>query len=166
MSIDNFNTFYKKSLNEGMLSNFASGFQQGMKDARDGKLPQNPFRKEDQKTTKDNRVGLKNPPKKGEIIVLKLKDNINLKAKVATKIDKNGQWEIEILNQNTQPEPFYYYISDLYPNGVITTPSFIKSKHKTPDQINSVEGPYIDCVVGFNTPYPTWYSEKDLLKSY
>lgn len=167
---NSFDDIYKKCLKENILSDFSSGFQKGLEKAEKGKLP---WQKNDSDTNNKNQnsknaktIGFENKPKVGETILFPLNNGTFIKAKVLTNINQKGQWEIELLNDKNSADPLYYYTSDKYINGVITTPQEIKKKHKTPQEINSVEGPYKDCIVGFSTPYNKWVKEKESLQNY
>ena len=164
-----FDNTYKKCLKENILTNFASGFQKGLEKSEKGRLPwQEMGSDKKEETQKQNLkpIGFENKPKINETILFPLKNNTFIKGKVLTNINQKGQWEIELSNDKNSADPLYYYISDLYPNGVITTPNYMKSTHKTSEQINSVEGPYVDCIVGFNTVYSKWFKEEDMKKNY
>jgi hypothetical protein len=167
---NSFDNTYKECLKENILADFSSGFQKGLEKSEKGLAPwqkDNPKGdKEDKNNKNENYIGFQNIPKVGEKILFPLKNSKYIKAKVLTSINQKGQWEIELLNDKNSADPLYYYTSDVYPDGVITTPIHMKSKHTTPQQINSVEGPYKDCIVGFNTPYSKWLKEKDTLQNY
>jgi hypothetical protein len=162
---NSFDNTYKECLKENILADFSSGFQKGLEKAEKGKLP---LQKDESDTNKKNAktIGFENKPKVGETILFPLNNGTFIRAKVLTNINQKRQWEIELLNDKNSADPLYYYTSDVYTDGVITTPKVIKKKHKTPQEINSVEGPYKDCIVGFNTPYNKWVKEKDTLQNY
>ena len=166
-----FDNTYKKCLKENVLANFASGFQKGLEKAEKGRLPWQKGEEDDKnKSSKykenTNFIGFQNPPKVGETILFPLENKTYIKAKVLTRINQKGQWEIELLNDKNSADPLYYYTSDKYTKGIITTPTVIKQKHKTPQELNSIDGPYSDCIVGFNTPYNKWVKEKESLQNY
>lgn len=174
MSSNRFDNTYKKYLKENILSgiaggmtDFAGGFKKGIEKAQEGRpfWVDNPKNEKEKELKNIKSIGFQNKPKKGELIKYPLRNNLYITGKVLTNINQKGQWEIEIVNDKNSADPLYYYISDIYTDGIITTPSYMKQKHKTQDELDSIEQ-YKDAVVGLNTPYPKWYRETDIKKSF
>jgi hypothetical protein len=98
----------------GFASDVATGFKQGM----EGNFFD--FNK------KIPTIGLKNPPKEGQIII---SDKGNIKAEVISDIDdKDGQWDIEIKNDDPDKRNWLWYYQTTNPNhinGIITTEDYL-----------------------------------------
>ena len=166
-----FDNIYKKVLNEETLnefiSDFATGFKQGLDSSQQGKGFWQGDKKEDKTTT----IGMENQPKIGQIIATSKANGKYIKAKVLTKIDKKGQWEVELINDDPNSKNYLYY-SDIYPEGIIASPEYMKKTHKSKDPNISIEdqynieGPFSDLKVGFDTPFSKWYYYKELMKNY
>jgi hypothetical protein len=172
-----FDNIYKKVLNEETLnefiSDFTTGFNQGLELAKQGKG----FWQGDKKENKQTEIGINqnentsNSPKIGQIIATPKSNGKYIKAKVLTKIDKKGQWEVELINDDPNSKNYLYY-SDIYPEGIIASPEYMKKTHKPKDpnisikDYYNIEGPFLDLKVGFDTPFSKWYDYKELMKNY
>lgn len=171
---DPFNNIYKKFSNkayimENILSDFTTGFKKGLESTKTGTAP---WAMDNSKQEKIPKVGKENPPSVNQIIATSKSNGKYIKAKVLTKMDSKGQWEIELINDDPNSENYYYY-SDKYPHGIICSPETLKELHRLPQNVKTpaqvyynIEGPYTDLKVGFDTPYPNWSDYKQLLKNY
>jgi hypothetical protein len=132
-----FDYYYEKALNddkfqeifmEGLLGGLAnvassvqSGFQKGMK----GQF----IEPDKDKPDKPDKIGFKNKPKKGDIII---SDKGGIRAKVISKsIDSDGQWDIQLF-QNPDPKKQLSYFETTNPkymDGVITTRDHLLLTH-------------------------------------
>jgi hypothetical protein len=135
-------------------SGFFGGFLKGMEQAQTGKLPFG-----DKKNQKDQEktqsLGFKNPPKIGQVVILS--GNNKIRGVVMSKINKEGQYKIKLIGKTANaPSPYTFFITDRYPEGIITNTA---PKGLVSHQSN-------DFMAGYGTAYPNWIDYKAALKSF
>jgi len=160
----NISNIYQKTLNEAKKPLMKEAFMKGVKLAQQGG---NPFSKEiwtnkEKKKTKEGNIGFKNEPSIGQIVVNS--SDYKIKAVVTSKINpKTGQYNVRLIGNTPQdPSPYSYFITDLYPDGIITTLEKLQKSNRR-DRIQSQSD---ELTVGFNTQYPAWQDYKTVLKNF
>ena len=125
-----------------------------MEQAQTGKLPfSDKKNQKDQEKTQS--LGFKNPPKLGQVVILS--GNNKIRGIVTSKINKEGQYKIKLIGKNVNdPSPYTFFITDRYPEGIITNTA---PKGLISHQSN-------DFMAGYGTSYPNWVDYKAALKSF
>lgn len=166
----NLSNIYQKTLNETknrkfpLLKEIFGGFMKGTELAKQGKSPftKDVWVNKEKTKTKEGNIGFKNEPEVGQIIVSS--SDYKIKAVVESPINKKtGQYNIRLIGATpNDPSPYSYFVTDLHPDGIITTLEKLQKSNRR-DRIVSQSD---RLTVGFNTQYPAWQDYKTVLKNF